>query len=238
MKLVDRVTRDVSGILRSRWKMRNGRGIPTTDDIPLIGGGMTLNATFLYADMAESSRFAQELDARVVAKILKGFLTVSSRLIAAGKGRVIKFDGDRVLGMFHGNSKETRAALCGFQINWAVKNIIRKKFESSYALEGRGFRIRHAVGIDSSDVLVVRTGLRRSRHDLVSVGRSPNMAAMLSELREQPYRTFVSSRVYENLEEKARNGGNGRADVWEERPWYYLGKAKVVYQSQCKWWPT
>jgi class 3 adenylate cyclase len=100
--------------------------------VALAGGAVEIDATFLYADMANSSKMAKELDRRVAAKILKSFLATTARLVRYHDGSIVSFDGDRILGVFMGDSKNTVAAKCGLQIKYVVQQIIRPKFEAKY----------------------------------------------------------------------------------------------------------
>jgi hypothetical protein len=55
------------------------------------------------------------------------------------------------------------------------------------------------------------------------------MAAKLSDVREYPYSTFISSRVYAKLRADAKKV-NGK-DIWEKRSFTFAGEAEVVYRS-------
>ena len=132
MAAADDISKDVQEIIDTPWALRKGQVIPDTQDVKLKGGSVELEATFLYADLADSSRMAKELDRRVTAKIIKSFLATSCKRITACGGKVKSFDGDRVMGVFMGGSKNTDAAKCALQINYVVQKIIRPKFEKKY----------------------------------------------------------------------------------------------------------
>ena len=68
------------GIIDKKWNKRKGNVVPSTEDVALAGGAVELEATMLYADLANSSRMAKELDRRITAKILKSFLATTARL--------------------------------------------------------------------------------------------------------------------------------------------------------------
>ncbi|RYD39908.1 MAG: adenylate/guanylate cyclase domain-containing protein, partial [Verrucomicrobiaceae bacterium] len=157
----------VSGIISQTWNTRAGQVVPSTADIVLAGGAVKLTATMLYADLADSTLLAATYDRRVAAKVYKCFLTCSSRLIKEHGGVIRSFDGDRVMGVFIGKTPNTNAAKCALKIKWAVENIVRPKLVSSYSTIKEGeYKLSHAVGIDTSEVLVVRGGVR-SANDLL-----------------------------------------------------------------------
>ena len=95
------------------------------------------------------------------------------------------------------------------------------------------FSLFHSVGIDTSDLLVARTGIRNS-NDLVWVGRSANYAAKLCALGDSNYITYITEDVFKMFADNAKNGGNPRRSMWEKRTW--TEKGIVVYKSNW-WWP-
>jgi adenylate cyclase len=194
--------------MRQSWDIRDGTTVPTTETVVLAGGGVNLKATMLYADLADSTALAM-WNRRVTARIYKAFLAASSRIIRARQGDIRSFDGDRVMGVFFGDYKNTNAAKSALQINWMFRNLLRPKFEASYEkLRDGPFTLSHCTGIDVSDVLVVRAGIRNN-NDLVWIGRAPNVAAKLSGIRESNYATYISGSVYDVLADEAKTSMAG-----------------------------
>jgi class 3 adenylate cyclase len=236
MALSDDLTRDVQTIISTAWDKREGRKIPATEEVALAGGAVEIEATFLYADLADSSRMAKELDRRIAAKIIKSFLHCASKLIVARGGKIVSFDGDRVMGVFYGDSKNSSAAKCALHIKWAV-NSMREKFEANYeSARNATFRIRHGVGIDTGTVLAVRGGVRGA-NDLIWIGRAPNLAAKMSDLREHPYSTFITAAVFNKLNDASKYGGAERKLMWERYTWNFLDENLHVYRSSWHWTP-
>lgn len=237
MSLSDNIKKDVQGVIDTPWNIRKGRVVPTTGDVALAGGAVELDATFLYADLAGSSKMAKELDRRVAAKIMKSFLATSCRLINHLGGTIQSFDGDRVMGVFVGDYKNSNAAKCALQINYVVKEIIKPKFENRYeSVKNASFYIRHGVGVDTGTVLTVRAGARGA-NDLIWIGRAPNLAAKLSDLREAPYYSFLTASVYNKLNDSSKYGGSNKEDMWEKRTWNFLNENIRVYRSSWHWKP-
>jgi len=225
------VENDVNTIKDSSWSVRKGQVVPSTDSIALNGGAVELDAAYLYADMANSSKMARYLDRRVTAKILKSFLATATRLIGHRNGTVMSFDGDRVMGAFVGDSKCTSAVKCAFAITWAVEEVIRPKFKSKYpTVRDASFSIAHATGIDVGTVFIVRAGARGS-NDLISIGRAPNLAAKFSDIRTGSYSTFVSSTIYSRMNDDCKARLNGATDIWEKKYWNFLGEQISYYRA-------
>ena len=184
----------------------------------------------LYADLVDSTALAM-WDSQVTARICKAFLGGVTRLIRGQGGDVRSFDGDRVMGVFLGDRKNTSAALCALQINWMFTQLLKPRFEARYEkLRDGTYKLAHCTGVDLSEVLTVRAGIRNN-NDLIWIGRAPNVAAKLSALREAPHHSFISGDVYDMLHDDAKlwQGQN----MWEQRSWS-SGPINRVYRSG--WW--
>jgi adenylate cyclase len=236
MALSDELADEIRTIISTAWDKRDGRKIPETEEVALAGGAVEIEATFLYADLADSSKIAKELDRRIAAKIIKSFLYCASKLIIARGGKIVSFDGDRVMGVFYGDGKNSSAAKCALQIKWAV-NQIRDRFENSYeSVKNASFKIRHGVGVDTGTVLAVRGGVRGT-NDLIWIGRAPNLAAKMSDIRDHPYSTHITASVFNMLNEDSKYGGADKTLMWERRNWTFLGETLHVYRSSWHWKP-
>ncbi len=237
MGKADELSSDIQTIINTKWHKRTGNKIPSTEDVALAGGAVEIEATFLYADLANSSKMAKELDRRIAAKIVKSFLSSASKLIIHNGGKIVSFDGDRVLGVFYGGTPNSNAAKCALQIKYAVHHVIKEKFESQYeSVKNASFEIDHGVGVDSGTVLAVRGGVRGS-NDLIWIGRAANLAAKLSDLREAPYQSFITAAVYNRLNDSSKYGGAETKNMWQKRSWQFWGDSISVYRSSWHWKP-
>ena len=118
-----------------------------------------------------------------------------------------------------------------------IKDVIRAKFERKYdSVKNASFVIRHGVGVDTGTVLTVRAGARGA-NDLIWIGRAPNLAAKLSDLRDSPYHTFITASVYNMLNDASQYGGEDKKNMWEKRTWKFLGDSISVYRSSWHWEP-
>jgi class 3 adenylate cyclase len=225
MGLADDLRAEIATTLRSQWTIREGEVIPDTPDIKLGNEGVTLNATVMYADIDGSTNMVDAKTATFAAEVYKSYLLCAARLIRSEGGTITAYDGDRVMAVFIGDSKNTSAVRCGLKIKSAVLEIINPAIKLQYNSD---FQLKQVVGIDTSKLLVARTGIRGS-NDLVWVGPAANHAAKLSSISEQPYATFVSSGIYENMHASVKQT-NG-TDMWESRTW----QGKTVYRSSWYW---
>jgi adenylate cyclase len=235
MALTDELSQDVDTILRQEWNVRDGQVVPTTDSIALAGGAVKMDVTMLYADLADSTELAMQYDKRIAAKVIKCFLTCSSRIIRSHDGDIRSFDGDRVMAVFVGNRKNSSAAECALNINYAVTQIIKPKLEAKYEkLKTGGYKIAHCVGVDTSEVLVIRGGIR-NHNDLIWIGQAPNVAAKLSVIRNSPYYSYITEDVYKKLNDEAKYSQSTKEDMWEKRiNWTEVKGVSTIYRSS--WW--
>jgi adenylate cyclase len=224
----------VDDILAQSWDERDGRVVPETDDVKLKGGAVRIDAAILYADMAQSTVLVSDFDSRTAARIMKSFLYCTSRIIRDNGGAIRSFDGDRVMGIFVGDAKNSSAAKCALHIKYATDEIVRPKAEAKYpTLKSRGFVISHASGVDRSDIYAVRAGMRDS-NDLIWVGRAAAVAAKLSGLRGANYRSFITADVYAQLRADVKTGPKGE-NMWQAMTAKQHGQ--VVYGSSWHWKP-
>lgn len=235
MALTDKLASDITSIFGTAWNVREGRVVPATEDVALTNGAVRLDATMLYADLASSTTLARKFDSSTVAKIVKAYLSTMTQLVKAFGGEVRSFDGDRVMGVFVGNSKNTSAAKCALKMNWVMSKLLRPRAEVSFpALRQQGFVLQHGVGIHSSEVLVVRGGVRGS-NDLVFVGAAPNLAAKLSEVRDG-YESHITYVVYSMLHDESKLAADGR-NMWTAVKCRLGGEVWDCYRSGWIWAP-
>ncbi|HEY4101949.1 MAG TPA: adenylate/guanylate cyclase domain-containing protein [Gemmatimonadales bacterium] len=220
---------EVIAILSSEWKRRKGATIPTTESVKLDNDGVELDATVLYADLVDSTDLVNGYKDWFAAEVYKSYLRLACRIIRDNGGDITSFDGDRVMAVYIGESKNSQAAKTALKLNWAVKNILNTEIQKRYT--STTYKVQHVVGIDTSKLFVARTGIRGT-NDLVWVGRAANYAAKLCGLRDGSYASIITEDVYNRLEESAKNGGSPRQAMWQKATWQE--RAMTIYQSS--WW--
>lgn len=230
------ISSDIATILNTPWKLRDGQVVPRTEDVALADGGVKLEAVVLYADFFHSTTLARSLARTIAAKVIRAYLKSMARLIREHDGAVRSFDGDRVMGVFVGNSMNSSAAKCALKMNHVVLKILKPKAEAKFpSLKEKGFSIAHCVGVARSEVLVVRAGIRGD-NDLVFVGSAPNIAAKLSEIRNSPWHSYITWQVYKKLTADAKYGPN-REDMWTSVERKLDGEKWDLYKSKWRWEP-
>src|SRR6266404_4714787 len=164
MSLADDLKNEAAKILRSAWETRDGSVVPEAENLKLSNDGVYLDATVLYADMAGSTKMVDVRDATFCAEIYKCYLYCAGRIITSESGAITAYDGDRVMAVFIGKSKNTSAVRCAMKINFARSQLVNPAIKTQYP--SNAFTIDHAIGIDTSKLLAARTGVRGA-NDLV-----------------------------------------------------------------------
>jgi class 3 adenylate cyclase len=225
----DEIISEVKAVLRASWKRTKARVVPDTDKIALTGNaGMEVEGTVLYADMSDSTALVDRYKDEFSAEVYKTYLLSACHVIRSEGGEITAFDGDRVMAVFVGSTKNSDAVKCALKLTFIVQEV-NKAIRAQYPTAT--FTLSHCTGIDTSPLLVAKTGIRQY-NDLVWVGPAANYAAKLSALHAPGYPTFITERVYKKLLDASKFGGTPRRDMWEKRTWTPSGQ--VIYRSN--WW--
>ena len=96
----------VQNVLDEQWERRQGKEIPDPEDLPLKNLAVELEATVLYADLAASTKMTKGYKDWFAADVYKSYLYCAAKIIRARDGIITAYDGDRVMGVFIGESKK------------------------------------------------------------------------------------------------------------------------------------
>ncbi|SEO46278.1 Adenylate and Guanylate cyclase catalytic domain-containing protein [Luteibacter sp. UNC138MFCol5.1] len=213
-----------NSVFRDAWETRQGAKVPDEDSkLSLMNEAIELEATVLYADMADSTKLVDTKKASFAAEIYKTFLHCAARIIQHYGGAITAYDGDRIMAVFIGDQKNTNAVNAALEIRWAVLHIITPQMKRTY--QTTDYVLRHVTGVDSSSLFVAKTGVRGA-NDLVWVGRAANHAAKLSSLPSDYI--YITKAVYGRLNDSAKLGSNGK-NMWEPRTWTF--NDQTIYRS-------
>ncbi|MEV8627511.1 hypothetical protein [Streptomyces sp. NPDC051079] len=169
----------------------------------------------------------------MAAKVVRAFLNCAIRVIRGHGGHIRSFDGDRVMAIYIGERARTRAAISALKIKWAVDNCARPVLEDRFPqLAAGSFTLSHGTGIASGRAFLTRAGVR-DNNDLISIGRAPNVAAKLSDIKRPPFRTFVTEDVYKKMADDGKFSGS--EEMWGEEMREVGGEQIKVYRSSWGW---
>ena len=228
MALADDLNSEVRKILKEQWTTRSGRVVPEPEDLKLGNDAVILDGTVLYADMDDSTKLVDTKKPWFAAEIYKSYLACAARIILSQGGVITAYDGDRIMAVYVGDSKNDAAARTSLKINFAVTEIVNPAIADLYPKSD--YSVKQSVGIDTCELFVARTGIRGS-NDLVWVGRAANYAAILSA-RPGPA-SQITADVYSQLSESCKIGSNGQ-NMWKRTTASQIGN-KPIYTSSWIW---
>ncbi len=227
MSLGDDLRSEIKKIFHDQWTTRDGQQVPDSDDLKLSNDAVKLDGTVLYADLAGSTKLVDGYKQHFAAEIYKSYLHCAAKIITSEGGVITAYDGDRIMAVYIGDSKNTSAVRSSLKINYAVIYIVNPALKVQYP--NGDYVVKQVVGIDTSNLFVARTGIRGS-NDLVWVGRAANYAAKLTELSNE-YPTWITADVYNRLPQSLKM--NEGKPMWEARLWTSMNNFSI-YRSG--WW--
>jgi class 3 adenylate cyclase len=232
MALKDELENRVSEIFKEKWEEYEPDEVPAPEDLGLWNEAAKFErATVLYADLSSSTDMVDSKQWGFSAEVYKTYLYCATRLIRNAGGTITSYDGDRVMGVFVGQSQSTPAAKCALKINWAVQNIINPKLKAQYPTTD--FVVKQVVGVDTSLLRAARTGVRGD-NDVVWVGRAANYAAKLTSLKVEGIRSWVTKSAYDKMTDEAKYSTNGNQPMWKQYKWTQFGD-REIYGSSWSW---
>lgn len=227
----DDLTVKIYDILNEPWVTEDGRVVPKTEDINQKNGGKYLDATYLYADLADSTLLAKRFVPEFAARVVRMYIRSAVDCIRNQGGHVRSFDGDRVMGIFTGDSRRNNAVAAALNLNWAVDQVINPYLKQRLETSSAKWSAGHRVGIDDGNTFIVRGGAR-DNSDLISIGHAPNIAAKLSGVRDEGGQITVTSNVYSYL--NANNKTSNDTAMWVGPTLRTVGP-HVINTYNCGW---
>jgi class 3 adenylate cyclase len=228
MALKEDLEKEVAAIFRAVWTERDGTVVPTEDSLKLGNDAIKLDATVLYADLADSTKLVDDQAKQFAAEIYKTFLHCAAKIIREDNGVITAYDGDRIMAVFIEGNKNTSAVRAAMKIKWAVDEIVNPAKKAQYP--NSTYSVGHVVGVDTSSLYVARTGVRGA-NDLVWVGRAANYAAKLSALPASY--TYVTKEVYDVMLDEVKLSSGGQ-NMWDAVTWNGFDN-RTIYRSSWRW---
>lgn len=221
---------EMESILSTKWDVRDGNVVPKSEDVALKNGAVKIDAAFLYADLAGSSKLARLCPWETTAKIIRAYLDCCVRSIKVHDGEIRSFDGDRVMGIFKGNTPNMSATRCAREIDWMVEKVLNPKAKEKFtSVKNNDINIRHCIGIDWGTAVAVRAGIRNN-NDLIWIGKAPSFAAKLSDIRNYPYTVYITKASYDRLPESEKQVNS--TPIWELSSIEFAGERQTIYRTQ------
>lgn len=159
MSLLDDLKSEARDIFSKQWNVAEGEVVPDPSALKLTNDARHFErATVLYADLSGSTNLVNTKHWQIAGEIYKAYLYCAAKIIRSLGGDITSYDGDRVMAVFIGPNQTSNAAICGLQINWAVKNVVNPALKTKYP--NVEYVVKQVVGIDTSELRAARIGVR------------------------------------------------------------------------------
>jgi class 3 adenylate cyclase len=213
---------EVKKTFAEAWDEQVTTTVPAPDELRLNANhakNLEL-ATVLYADLDGSTSMVDKYTWSFSAEVYKTYLRCAAQALKAEGGTLTAYDGDRIMAIFTGDTKNTQAVRAALKINYAVHQIIRPALRTQYPTTN--FELNHVVGVDSSQLRTARIGVRGD-NDLVWIGRAANYAAKLTTLSEKPI--WITKAVYDKINDDVKIASG--VNMWQARQWIAMNNMQI-----------
>lgn len=228
MGIKDDIAAEARATLAGVWEEEETTNVPIPEDLRLNTNHAKKleSATVLYADLDGSTNMVAMHIWYFAAEIYKIYLRSAARIIRSEGGTITAYDGDRIMAIYVGDSKNTAAVRTALKINYAVEEILRPAIKAIYTTD---FVLKHVIGIDTSSLHAIRIGVRGD-NDITWVGTAANNAAKLCGLPEKPL--WITKKVFDVMNDEVKSSKG--TPMWEKRTWTAMNRMEI-YCSTYRW---
>lgn len=184
------------------------------DDSLLAGERVVL--TVLFADLRNSTQWAERIDPEELVNVLNTFLGKMTDVIFQYGGTLDKFVGDEVIALFGSPAEMPDHALNAAQCAIDMQ-IAHQKLRKEFLAHGKDLPLM-GVGISTGEVIAGEFG-PPIRTDFTAMGRSMNLGARLCGAASGD-QIIISENTYLNIQDRCR--------VRELEPQTYKGIDRIV----------
>lgn len=224
------LTAEAKATLSTQWNEQVTATVPVAEDLLLNSNHAKHleSATVLYADLDGSTDMVDTYKWGFAAEVYKIYLRSAAQIIKSEGGTITAYDGDRIMAVFIGDTKNTSAVRAALKINYAVNEILNPAIRNQYP--NVTFILNHVIGIDTSPLRASRIGVRGD-NDIVWVGKAANHAAKLCSISGKPI--WITKAVHDVIHNEVKVLSNGLS-IWEIRRWEQMNNMEV-YCSTYHW---
>lgn len=229
MGLKEDLNSEVKQTFKDQWDVQKTTDVPDPENLRLNSNhAKDLEcATVLYADIDDSTSIVDKFKWFFSAGVYKAYLRCAGQIIRSENGTITAYDGDRIMAVFTGGSKNTNAVRAALKINYSVVEIIRPAIKNQYPKSD--FLFKHVIGIDSSQLHTARIGVHGD-NDLVWIGRAANHAAKLCTLPDKP--VWITKAVYDKMHQDVKFSHG--EDMWTPFKWKPMNEMEI-YATGYYW---
>ncbi len=216
MGFVNDLENQVSDYLDGDYEITETEVIPSVENVPFGKKAKKMNLCAFCIDIRKSTELMVVHQKQTSGKLHKAFLTVVSKVVLENGGEIRSFNGDSLLAFWPAYYKS--------QISTAVKTAMITKWFLDVKLSPlfeKYEKIDFGIGIDWSEVYILRAGIPRNNNnnDLVFIGKCVNYATAIANQAQGPSHIEISEATYSNLEDNwiYGNDSNGqKVNMWKD----------------------
>ena len=228
--MLEELKNKINAYFTEKYEVEETTIIPSTDYSKLTFGnkGLTSEFCFLFVDIRKSSKIHEVYGFANAARIYQSFHDINVRVIDKNEGSVRAFDGDRIMGVFAGDSKNTNAVRSSMQIQWAIRNLLNKYLD---------VKLNIGIGIDFGKILITKVGKGRdpNNNDLVWVGQACNYASHYCQ--EANNTIIISEKTYNAMNESVKYSSNTKEkNMWNRKIISLKNNQDIIcYETTWHW---
>jgi adenylate cyclase len=181
------------------------------DPAKLKLGGVKVEATILFSDIAGFTTISERNTPEVISKLLNKYMTAMTRIITSHNGTIDKFIGDGIMAFWGAPLADPKHALNACRAALAMQQRLPSLNQElrELGLPEVSFR----VGLNLGEVIVGNMG-SQELFDYTVIGDPVNLAARLEGANKQfDTQILVSSFLYERVRERVEAAPLGRITV-------------------------
>lgn len=215
-------------IAASKLKTREARSIPNVPEDLKYDEVVILDLALIFADIRGYTEIIADMDPKVAARMMSLYVTEMGAAIRHHGGTIVSIEGDGIIGAFASTDKrnaQTISVRSAITMNTSLDYVVNKKLRSFQQNP-----ISCGYGIDFGKIFITRAGIRgEGKNELVFIGSAMTRSAKYQSIAKSN-ELFVSSRVYNSLEEHYKKSEKG----WR---WYTIStKYGTLYKKDVNHW--
>ena len=199
MAFVNDLENKVRDYLDGNYEITETETIPSFEDVAFGKKAKKMKLCAYCIDIRNSTELLTIHQKQTSGKIHKAFLTIASKAVLEYGGEIRSFNGDGLLAFWpaHKQNQLSQAIKCAMATKWLIDIKLSPLFEKYE-------KIDFGIGIDWSEVYIVRAGISRNsnNNDLVFIGKCVNFATAIANQAKGPSHVEISEAIYSNLEDE------------------------------------
>ena len=166
MSLTNKIENKVRNYLDGDYQIIDTRTIPTVDNVSIGKRAYKMKLCTFCIDLRKSTDLLFSHQKQTSGKIHKAFLSVVADVVLNYNGKIRSFQGDSLIAFWSGHEKKeiSKSVNAAMILKWFLNTKLSSLFEKYE-------KIDFGIGIDTSEVYILRAGLTNSsnNNDLIFI---------------------------------------------------------------------